>query len=145
MPLELGKYLIALLLFTTIFGAGFLVIADFNQQYPSTDVNVDLSNAEQDVFNNYLEEYENLSKELKDRSLNESTETSSAIDNLVNGAYKAIRLIGLSFKGIPMMFGIIADKLHINPMFVFVVTSAAFILVAIALIYLFMRIIPGGG
>ena len=144
MPIEIGKYLIALLLFVTIMGAGFLVIADINTQYPTADVNVNLTSPEQATFDQYLEEYQNLSKEIKDRSLNESTTTTGAISNLVNGAYKAIRLVGLSFKGIPAMFGIIAGKLKIDPIFVFIVTSAAFILVAIALIYLFMRIIPGG-
>jgi len=144
MPIALDKYLVAFLIFGVIMVGGIIVMSDINSHYPTANVNVNLSSAEEQEFQSLLTDFEDLSDEMQERSLNETTSTTDAISNLVNGAYKAVKLIGTSFSAIPKMLNIFALKLGINPIFVNAATAALIALVAIALIYLFMRIIPGG-
>jgi len=144
MPIDIGKYLVALIIFVVIMVAGGLIMMDINTHYPTANVNANLTTAEQAHFDNLFQEYQNISDELQGRTLNESTSTIGAIENLVNGAYKAVRLVGLSFSAIPTTLHMLALKLQINAIFIYAITAAIFVLIAIALIYLFMRIIPGG-
>jgi len=143
MPIEIGKYLVALVIFVTIMGAGFLLIADINTHYPEANVNMNLTSDQEARFDALLEEYANITDDMQDKTLNQSTSTIGTIENLVNGAYKAIKLIGLTFNAIPEILMMFAEKLHIEAIWIYALSTIAFVLVAMALIYLFMRIIPG--
>lgn len=144
MTLGLDKYLIAFIIFSVIMVGGIIVMSDFNNKYPTANVNVNLTSAEEQEFQNILDDYEDLTVDMQNKTLAINTggsTTLDAINQLINGAYKAIRLIGTSFMTIPRVLGLLAVKLGINPIFVNAATAGLIILVIIALIYLFMKVI----
>lgn len=144
MTLALDKYLLAFIIFSVFMVGGLAVMSGVNTSYPSADVNANLSSSDEQAFRAILSDFDDLSVDMQNKTLNEQTTTLGTLDRLVNGAYKALRLIGGTFNIVPQVLSLVANKLGIPDFFVNAAVAALIILIVITLIYLFMRIIPAG-
>lgn len=140
--IQLDKYLIAFIVFTVFMLGGIGIMAGINADYPSANVNANLSSYDEQVFRNILSEMNATSMEMQNKTLYEQTTTLGVLDRLLSGAYKAIRLIGQTFTFVPQMLGLLANKLMIPDIFITGAFAAIIIAVIITIIYLIMRLGP---
>jgi len=140
--LQLDKYLIAFIVFTLVMLGGIFIMAGINADYPSANVNANLTNAEEQAFNDILTEFNDLSVDMQNKTLNEKTTTLGVLDRLLSGAYKAIRMVGTTFNLVPQILSLLATKLGIPAFFVTGAFAALIIAVIITIIYLIMRLGP---
>lgn len=140
--IQLDKYLIAFIVFTVFMLGGVGIMAGINADYPSANVNANLSSYDEQVFRNILSEMNATGMEMQNKTLYEQTTTLGVLDRLLSGAYKAIRLIGQTFTFVPQMLGLLANKLMIPDIFITGAFAAIIIAVIITIIYLIMRLGP---
>lgn len=140
--IAIDKYLIAFIVFTVFILGGIFIMAGINADYPSANVNANLSSSEEQAFNDILDDFNELSIDMQNKTLNEQTTTLGVLDRLLSGAYKAIRMIGRTFNLVPQILSLLATKLQIPAFFVTAAFAALIIAVIITIIYLIMRLGP---
>lgn len=117
-------------------------MAGINDDYPSANVNANLTSAEEQAFNDILADFNDLGTDMQNKTLNEQTTTLGVLDRLISGAYKAIRLVGTTFNLVPQVLSLVAVKLGIPDFFVTGAVAALIIAIIVTIIYLIMRLGP---
>jgi len=141
MPMDLSKYIIAFLIFGVIIAGGILIMGDINNTYPSA---TKLNDTYLQPLENVTKDMYSMSQDVRNKTFQQEISDEGILDTILKGAYRAIKVLGGSFEVVIVTLATVAGHPDITiPQFFIDACIAAFILaVSIALIYLFMRIIP---
>lgn len=139
MALELDKYLIAFLIFGAIITSGLLIFADINYNYPSAST---LNGSAFNDLNTVIDEQYQTGRELQNNTLQQETSEDNTINVLLKNSVKALRLLGNTFTIVVKSAQITITELGIPSFWADVIITVFIILVAIALILIFVKLIP---
>lgn len=141
MAVELDKYLIAFLIFGAIITSGLLIFADINYNYPTS---ANLNGTAFNDLNTVVSEQYETSRDLQNKTLGQQTSEDNAINVLLKNSVKALRLLGNTFSIVVTTARVSVNEFGIDSYWGDVAITVFIILVAIALILVFIRLIPTG-
>ena len=141
MAVQLDKYLIAFLVFGAIITSGLLIFADINYNYPTAST---LNGSSFDDLNTIVSEQYETGRDLQNKTLGQETSEDNAINVLLKNSIKALRLLGNTFSIVISTSRVAITEFGIPPFWADVAITLFIIIVAIALILVFVRLIPTG-
>jgi preprotein translocase subunit SecF len=131
------KFLIAFVIFTAIVTTGVFMIGDINTNY-----NLAISTSEfGDVYNTTAEMY-NLSKDMKDQTIEGDISDTDSWESMTKGSYSAIRLVKNSFNLYSNIINAIGKTLQIPGYFIQLAIIALLISIVLTIVYIVMRFQP---
>lgn len=138
--MRLDKWLLGLLIMSTIVLTGMYLMADISDNYTDVDLSEDLGQISDD-FNVTADIYDT-SSSMKSTLFGTEVDDTDTESSMFAGAFSAARFVSNSFNMFGGMVQSVVDTLGIPSFYINIAMAVAIIMVIFAVIYLIMRFQP---